>query len=295
MDTIRTMCLPTRRWTAALLLASAQAAAQPLAAPQWMELAARHEYGEGMPRDLGQARALYCRAARLGHAGAQYALGWMLANGRGGPRDDGAASQLFALAAAQGHRQAETMLAYTHATPGTPLPACMLPDLALPALQPEQRTYYLQGPGKQVAILVDQLAPEFGIDPQLAMAFIAIESGFDALAVSPRRAQGLMQLIPETAERFRVKDAFDPEQNIRGGLAYLRWLLAYFKGDVQLVAAAYNAGEKAVDRYRGVPPYAETSDYVKKLARRYPAATHPYQRGAGPVSPLLAAPSLPPR
>ena len=242
--------------------------------------AARLEHGEGVPRDLPQALAMYCRAARQGNAQAQYALGWMLANGRGAARDDGAAAQLFALAAAQGHPQAQAMLQLTNAAPSTPLPACMLPDTAFTPMAPEPRVLYPQADSKQIGALVDLLAPQFDIDPRLAMAIIAIESGFNTRAVSPKNAQGLMQLIPETAERFRVKDAFDAEQNIRGGLAYLRWLLAYFKGDVQLVAAAYNAGEKAVERHKGVPPYAETQEYVKRLARLYKHALHPYPAGA---------------
>ncbi len=83
-----------------------------------------------------------------------------------------------------------------------------------------------------------------------------------------------MQLIPETAERFQVKNAFDAEDNIRGGMAYLRWLLAFFKGDVTLVAAAYNAGEGAVERHQGIPPYAETIDYVQKIQARSSPTRH---------------------
>ena len=79
-----------------------------------------------------------------------------------------------------------------------------------------------------------------------------------------------MQLIPETSARFNVKQPFDPVQNIRGGFAYLRWLLAYFQGDVALVAAAYNAGEGIVERYRGIPPYAETRAYVQRIMRYLP-------------------------
>jgi soluble lytic murein transglycosylase-like protein len=172
------------------------------------------------------------------------------------------------------------MLQLTNAAPSTPLPACMLPDTPFAPMPPEQRVIYNQASSKQIGALVDVLAPQFDIDPRLAMAIIAIESGFNTRAVSPKNAQGLMQLIPETAARFRVKDAFDAEQNIRGGLAYLRWLLGYFRGDVQLVAAAYNAGEKAVDQYKGVPPYAETQEYVKRLGRLYKHALHPYPAGA---------------
>jgi soluble lytic murein transglycosylase-like protein len=77
-----------------------------------------------------------------------------------------------------------------------------------------------------------------------------------------------MQLIPETAARFKVENVWDPEQNLRGGMAYLRWLLDYYDGDLTLALAGYNAGEGAVDRYRGVPPYAETRTYVSRIAER---------------------------
>jgi soluble lytic murein transglycosylase-like protein len=89
-----------------------------------------------------------------------------------------------------------------------------------------------------------------------------------------------MQLIPATAQRFHVADPFDPESNVRGGLAYLRRLLALFDGDVQLVAAAYNAGEGAVLRHRGVPPYRETRDYVTRIARLYSLPVHRYYRSS---------------
>ena len=81
---------------------------------------------------------------------------------------------------------------------------------------------------------------------------------------------GLMQLIPDTAKRFGVKNAYDPRQNIRGGVQYLKFLLAYFEGDVGLAAAAYNAGEGAVDKYEGIPPYKETKRYVQKIKAIYP-------------------------
>ncbi len=108
------------------------------------------------------------------------------------------------------------------------------------------------------------------------LALIAVESNFDANAVSPKNAQGLMQLIPATAQRFGVKNAKNPLENLKGGLAYLRWLMAYFKGEVRLVLAAYNAGEETVERYRGIPPYAETRNYVKQITSVYKKASHPY-------------------
>ena len=98
---------------------------------------------------------------------------------------------------------------------------------------------------------------------------------------------GLMQLIPGTARRFGVRNAFDPQQNIRGGMAYLRWLLAYYEGDVRLVAAAYNAGEGAVDKHRGVPPFSETQEYVKRVVARFGSAPHPFDaRVTAPSSQL---------
>ena len=97
-----------------------------------------------------------------------------------------------------------------------------------------------------------------------------------------------MQLIPETAERFRVKDVYDPTENIKGGLSYLRWLLSYYRGRVSLAAAAYNAGEGVVDRYRGVPPYPETQDYVKKILRLVRTDEHPFDARLTDPSPMLA-------
>jgi soluble lytic murein transglycosylase-like protein len=96
-----------------------------------------------------------------------------------------------------------------------------------------------------------------------------------------------MQLIPDTAARFGVFRPYDAEQNIRGGMAYLRWLMAYFQGNVPLVAAAYNAGEGAVNRYRGVPPYAETRAYVLRIIGGFGRLDHPYDADATEPSPQL--------
>jgi soluble lytic murein transglycosylase-like protein len=142
------------------------------------------------------------------------------------------------------------------------------------------------GVRKEIEALVQRWAPEYSVDPQLVLALIAVESKFDVNAVSPKNARGLMQLIPATAERFGVRNVFDPTQNLRGGLAYLRWLMAYFKGDVTLVLAAYNAGEEAVDRHRGIPPYAETRNYVKQITGMYRKPSHPYVAGLVAPSPL---------
>ncbi len=104
-----------------------------------------------------------------------------------------------------------------------------------------------------------------GIDARLVEAVIAAESAFDPRAVSRKGAQGLMQLMPDTADRFGVANPWDPEKNIAGGTAYLRWLIDEFNGDPRRVVAAYNAGEGAVTRYGGVPPYPETRGYVDRV------------------------------
>lgn len=111
-----------------------------------------------------------------------------------------------------------------------------------------------------------------GVEEAIVRAIIHAESAFRPNALSRAGAQGLMQLMPATARRFGVSDAFDPAQNIRGGVQYLAWLLKRFNGDLTLASAGYNAGEGAVDRHRGVPPYGETQRYVQRvrvLAERY--------------------------
>lgn len=117
-------------------------------------------------------------------------------------------------------------------------------------------------------------AKQFGVDEAVVRAIIHAESAFRPNALSRVGAQGLMQLMPATARRFGVSNAFDPSQNIRGGVQYLSWLLKRFNGNLTLAAAGYNAGEGAVDKYKGVPPYSETRRYVERvgvLADRYRA------------------------
>jgi len=121
----------------------------------------------------------------------------------------------------------------------------------------------------------------------MPLAIIRAESKFNPNARSPKNAQGLMQLIPETSARFNVKKPYDLVQNVRGGLAYLRWLLAYFRGNVALVAAAYNAGEGAVERFGGIPPFAETRAYVQRIKRYYARERHPYDATVTEPSPQL--------
>jgi hypothetical protein len=112
---------------------------------------------------------------------------------------------------------------------------------------------------------IDAASSLYQVSPDLVRAVIAAESEFDQWAVSSKGARGLMQLMPPTARRFGVADSFDARQNIMAGAQYLRVLLDQFQGDVPLALAAYNAGENAVVRYRGIPPYRETRGYVRKV------------------------------
>jgi soluble lytic murein transglycosylase-like protein len=124
--------------------------------------------------------------------------------------------------------------------------------------------------------LVYPLAQQYDIDGELVRAIISVESNFDPRAVSPAGAQGLMQLMPETARRCQVRQRFDPRANIEGGIRYLRDLWQRFGGDLSQVLAAYNAGEGAVERFGGMPPYPETRRYVARVLALYgPASPSP--------------------
>jgi TPR repeat protein len=272
-------------------------ASSPAAVNALLAEARAHEHGEGVPKDPARAVKLYCDAARLGDAEAQFSLGWMYANARGVQRDDALASYLFGLAARQGHEHAQRMLRFV-GEPMSGVPECLRDKRAEKHAFPLRKA--LRAPDgavdfqpitesqKKTLELVNKLAPEYGVSPRLALAVIRAESNFDPLARSEKNAQGLMQLIPETAARFNVAKPFDPIQNVRGGLAYLRWLLAYFQGNVTLVAAAYNAGEGAVNRYRGIPPYPETRAYVKRIMEFFGRNDHPYDANVTDHSPVLS-------
>jgi len=127
-------------------------------------------------------------------------------------------------------------------------------------------------PAPQPLQLPDMLANagrQHGLDPVFLQSMIAEESGFHERAVSPKGAAGLMQLMPATAESLGVKDSFNAAENIQGGTQYLRMLVERYNGDVVKALAAYNAGPGKVDRYRGIPPYAETQRYVRRVITRF--------------------------
>ncbi len=151
------------------------------------------------------------------------------------------------------------------------------PSLSAPPhrLAAGMQAYRLAGaqevlPERPYAALLAAAARRHGLDAALLHALVAVESGYDARARSPKGALGLMQLMPETARRYRVRDPFDPGQNIAAGTAYLRDLLGMFDGDLTLALAAYNAGEAAVLRHgRRLPPYDETREYVPRVLAHY--------------------------
>jgi len=234
--------------------------------------AALYEHGRGVRQDYAAAYQLYCKAALLGDSMAAYNLGWMYFNGRGLPRQAGLAVGWFKRAAKAGDAYAARMVAHYGAVQAAEDPACQ------PEPPPPVVTATLKRKNSHrgaVADWVERIAPVYSIDPELVMAVIQAESGFNPSALSPKNAQGLMQLIPATAERFGVKDIWDPEQNIRGGTAYLHWLLRHFSGKVEWALAAYNAGERTVEQYQGVPPYKETQSYVKRILASYQKTIHP--------------------
>ena len=138
---------------------------------------------------------------------------------------------------------------------------------------------------------VQEAALAHGLDPALVDLVIRMESGYNPRAVSPKGARGVMQLLPSTATAYGVADIFNPKENIRGGIRYLRDLLGRFHSDVRLALAAYNAGPDAVERHRGVPPYAETRNYVNAILAAYSGSGGPKLAGGfgkdlGPSRPV---------
>jgi len=295
--------------TLALLVACSQAAASrdrdpvemrpsgtPLTTPQLLDLAYFFERAQPPTRDLARSKALYCRAAARGSVDALIRLGWIYLRGESVIPDRQVAATMFRWAAALGSEQAAAiertmppsldlapqclhgekgaaLAALIRERSGHPSPETVIAslgrafDFSLLDVPPEHR---------RIAEKVVREAQRFRLDPRLVLAVMQLESNFDPSARSHRNARGLMQLMPATAERFNVQDLHNPLENLRGGMAYLRWLLAYYGGNVKLAVAAYNAGEGAVDRFKGVPPYRETRAYVRRILEAYPFDRHPY-------------------
>lgn len=164
-----------------------------------------------------------------------------------------------------------------------------VPDRSdLRVMKPASRAPIRPGSGADYRDMINYAAREAGLHPDLVYAVAAVESSFDPHATSEKGAQGLMQLMPETADRFGVRDPFDPRQNVRGGTLFLRHLLDLFDGDLRLALAAYNAGENVVLAMRKVPPYEETRTYVSKVLKRFGLGRTPYLDRAGAATPAPA-------
>lgn len=281
-----------------------------------MQKAAAYEASAESNEEFWQAAVIYCEASKLGSTEAQYRLGMLCAFGKGVPENRAFAASLFSMASQQGHQKAFDMLETVNFK-SQELPACVTsealpekqpppppPIFVTPEALPEKKPPRVFGPAEHtiqidryleslpsskswIIDLVNKISDWYDIDPKFVLSIITVESAFETKARSPKSAMGLMQLIPKTAERFNVKNAFDASQNIRGGITYLKWLLSYYRGNVALTAAAYNAGEKAVDRYFGIPPYPETREYVNRLKKLYKRSTHSYDETITEPSPIV--------
>jgi len=214
----------------------------------------------------GLALALYCEAGELGSAEGFFQVGRILRKSASIWHNPNLGNAYLALAASLGHQQAQEL----H---DPALSNAFLPELcgdfdnimASGKFDLDGYVAALSPARQKIAALIRRHAPRYAVDSRFGLAVAMAESNLNPLAVSPKNAQGVMQLIPDTQERFGVKKPFDPESSIRGGLTYLKWLSARFGGDLALVAAAYNAGEGTVDKYQGIPPYPETRHYVRRV------------------------------
>lgn len=240
-----------------LLLTVAQPAVALVPAPETLrEDAIRYENGVGVTQDYTRAYRLYCLAALQGDSEAANRLGWMHLKGTGLTADAPRAAGWFQQAVNSGYADAGKALVdqLDQVSP--------VDDPGCPRVEPKPDR-------AKIATWVRLLEPYYNVSAALVLAIIKVESNFNARAKSPKDARGLMQLIPATARRFDVEDVWDPIENLKGGMAYLHWLNDYFSGNIRMSLAAYNAGEAAVERYGGIPPYQETRKYVERIARIY--------------------------
>lgn len=243
-----------------LLVGTVPASPNAFSAGELTERGLRYLHGEGVDRDIDRAVVYLCAAARKGHAGAAYELGWLYYQGRGVQRDDGLAAAWLRESQRLGEQPPQHLVESLASVPPGHLGCIAANGLDL-QLNDRRRA--------DLMVAICELAPQYDLDPVLVLEVVRAESNFDPRARSHKGALGLMQLIPSTAHRFGVRDPFEPMQNLHGGMAYLRWLYERFDGDLRLTLAGYNAGEAAVERHGGVPPYTETREYVRRILQRY--------------------------
>jgi soluble lytic murein transglycosylase-like protein len=224
------------------------------------------ELGVGLKRNPRLAIRLYCDAGTMGSSEGFFRIGRILARGPEYLRNPALANAYFALASRPGHHTAPDLFDEAVATASLEKDCSDLdPGVAAEPFDLDGYLSALAPAKRKIAELIRRHASSYGVDVRIALAIALAESNLNAQAVSPKNAQGVMQLIPGTQERFGVRNPFDAESNIKGGLAYLRWLKARFGGDWALVAAAYNAGEGSVERHDGIPPFRETQIYVRRV------------------------------
>ncbi len=228
----------------------------------WTQRGLQYLHGEGVERSADRAVVHLCAAARHGSGDAAFELAWLYFQGRGVAADDALAAAWLREAERLGEKAPARLRQSLHGVRAGRL-ACVASTGVDLQINDRRRA--------RLAVAIHELAPQFDLDPALVFEVVRAESNFNPRARSHKGALGLMQLIPATARRFGVKDPFEPLQNLRGGMAYLQWLLRRFNGDLELTLAGYNAGEGAVERHGGIPPYAETQAYVQKILRRYGA------------------------
>lgn len=252
-----------------LAVGVAQASDANLEAPRvvaTLEQAAAAERGIGGFRRPWLAATLYCDAGMMGSAEGFYQIGRLLNERNSIVYNPALANAYLGLAVRLGHRAA--LDKHVPVQDEAPLPddcAEFSRRLADEAFDVDGYLAVLPLVRQRIATLIRRHAPRFDVDARFALAVALAESNLNQHAVSPKNAQGVMQLIPETQERFGVRRPFDPESNIRGALIYIRWLSERFDGDLALVAAAYNAGEGMVEKYGGIPPFPETQQYVRRV------------------------------
>ena len=230
------------------------------------------EQGIGIKKNLLLALTLYCDAGKMGSPEGFFRIGRILASAPPSLHNPRLANAYLALSASLGHREAldhydesigSETLSEECGNFGTVVEFGTVMEIEHFDLDGYIAALSLKK--REVAELIRRYAPRYDVDIRIALAVALAESNLNSQAVSPKNAQGVMQLIPGTQARFGVKKPFDPESNVKGGLAYLKWLKTRFSGDWALVAAAYNAGEGMVERHGGIPPFFETRQYVRRV------------------------------